>query len=336
MSHRGYLGVDFFFAISGFLITTLLVREFTKTGQISLGNFYARRALRILPLYYAVLGVYVATIWLTERGSTRGSGFFSHLPAYLTYTSNWFVDLAGGESVPFYFSWSLATEEQFYLLWPPILVIALRLSRGRTWLPVAAIVALLSVTIPVRSLSGSQNLLGTMVGSVPMSILLAALAALVAHNRAGFRALQGPFGASWSAPVIFALLVIGLVSGFPDWVIRVLMVAAVVSVGISETTAMHPFLRMRPLVFIGLISYGIYLMHMLCANVVREIVGRNFGIETFLTTSLLVVGVALFSFRYFETPLLRIKRRFEIPDGVVNGQLVVPSGGHVEVPTPRG
>jgi peptidoglycan/LPS O-acetylase OafA/YrhL len=109
---RGYLGVSLFFAISGFLITTLL-REQDTHGQISLGRFYARRSLRIFPLYYAVLGIYVLLVVFAEKGVEERAEFFANLPSFLTYTSNWFVTLEPDKRIIFYFAWSLATEEQF-------------------------------------------------------------------------------------------------------------------------------------------------------------------------------------------------------------------------------
>lgn len=117
LSRRGHHGVTLFFAISGFLITTLLLREKQRLGDISLRKFYMRRSLRIFPLYYTVLLIYIALVAAMERGTHAGREFWGNLPAYATYTSNWFVDLKG-ERVIFYFAWSLATEEQFYLVWP--------------------------------------------------------------------------------------------------------------------------------------------------------------------------------------------------------------------------
>src|SRR3954465_11721542 len=86
---RGAEGVTLFFAISGFLITTLLLRE----GTIDLKGFYWRRTLRIFPLYYTVLAAYVVLTLLFEHGE-RGREFFQNLPWFLTYTSNLFIDLA--------------------------------------------------------------------------------------------------------------------------------------------------------------------------------------------------------------------------------------------------
>lgn len=114
MSARGFVGVDAFFVLSGFLIVTLLLRERDRHGQISLRNFYVRRSLRIFPLYYGVLLGLSVLLWLRPGFSLAGS-FWSDLPALLTYTANW-VGITGLLSV----TWSLAAEEQFYLLWPPV------------------------------------------------------------------------------------------------------------------------------------------------------------------------------------------------------------------------
>lgn len=114
----GNLGVNLFFVISGFLITTLLLREKLKYSAISLKCFYVRRALRIFPLYFTVVLVYVLVVYLAEGKSRYAQVFWGNLPYFLTYTSNWFVDLNSGPKVIFYFAWSLAAEEQFYSTWP--------------------------------------------------------------------------------------------------------------------------------------------------------------------------------------------------------------------------
>ncbi len=117
LSGQGRHGVTLFFAISGFLITTLLLREQDKLGYFSLRKFYARRSLRIFPLYYSVLLLYIVGVLITDQGEDYERQFWSNLPAFATYTTNWFVAL-DSDRVIFYFAWSLATEEQFYLTWP--------------------------------------------------------------------------------------------------------------------------------------------------------------------------------------------------------------------------
>ncbi len=116
MSRNGFLGVDAFFVLSGFLITVLLLREQAAHGSISLRQFYVRRALRIFPLYYAVLAL-LALYFLTVKHSTQGQAFLQALPYHLTFLSNW-VPVDSLMAI----TWSLSSEEQFYLLWPPLLV----------------------------------------------------------------------------------------------------------------------------------------------------------------------------------------------------------------------
>src|SRR5260370_33896587 len=139
---KSYLGVELFFTVSGFLITTLLLRELRENGRISLPNFYARRTLRIFPLYYTVLALYVLMVWRLEPNSPAGQQFFRNLPAFLTYTYNWIhtEDLHGPNRIIFFFAWSLATEEQFYLLWPWVVRFA------RKWqTPVLILIAVLLI-----------------------------------------------------------------------------------------------------------------------------------------------------------------------------------------------
>ena len=131
-SARGYLGVDLFFVLSGFLITTLLLRERDDTGRIHLGRFYVRRSLRIFPLYYGVLAA-LTGLFLVRPDLAMARPFFEDLPYLATYTSNW---VPAGTILAI--TWSLAAEEQFYLVWPPLLR---TLGGGAYWL-VGAVIAL--------------------------------------------------------------------------------------------------------------------------------------------------------------------------------------------------
>lgn len=135
---RGSYGVQIFFAISGMLITTLVLDERRRTGRIDLKAFYRRRTARIFPLYYLVLGLYCLLVWATQHGPDA-EAFWNNLPAFATYTANWAVDhRADGGRVIFLFAWSLAVEEQFYLVWPSALV----------WLKRWAPIALLGAVVP--------------------------------------------------------------------------------------------------------------------------------------------------------------------------------------------
>lgn len=306
--NQGYRGVDFFFAISGFLITTLLLRERDQQGRVSLRNFYIRRFLRIFPLYYAVLALYCLLAALTLSGTGKGERFWANLPAFLTYTSNWFVGLHHGEPVTFYFAWSLATEEQFYLFWPPLLVLLLSRARQR-WIPGLAAVLLVGVQIVASTVDG-PSLPVRILSSLAPAILLGAAAALLLHFPAGFQAVHWMAAPRASAPFLGALLLVVMFLDLPTWAVQVVMVALVVSLCIREDTVLHPMLRLRPLAFVGGISYGMYLMHMLAANLVRKVAGHDRGIDVFLLSTLVVIGAAYVSFRFFESPLLHQAGRF--------------------------
>ena len=137
---QGFYGVQVFFVVSGFLITTLLLREMEKYGTISLRDFYIRRALRIWPLYYAVLGIYVVNALVFERGTQRAASFLHYLPSFATFTYTWFLS-ANWPGGMFNLAWTLSTEEQFYFFWP----VVLRILRG-IW-SAAVIVGLIALKL---------------------------------------------------------------------------------------------------------------------------------------------------------------------------------------------
>lgn len=308
--NQGNRGVDLFFAISGFLVTTLLLRERRRTGQISLRDFYMRRTLRIFPLYYAVLLLYVVLVFATLRGTPKGAEFWSNLPAFASYTSNWFVSIDNGAAhgVTFYFAWSLATEEQFYLFWPSLMVLLYWKTRSDAVL-VAAPLALLGIQIVAATLGGG-TLAGTILASLAPAILLGVVFAVLLDNRAAYAVLYRILGHRAAAPIALALLLLLLQVGAPLLASRFVMAVLVAAVCIREDTWLHPILTWRPAVFVGTISYGIYLMHMLAANAVRKVVGHDFGLDVFAGATLLVIVMAALSFRYFESPLLALKKRF--------------------------
>lgn len=299
MHHRGglwglgALGVELFFAISGFLITSLLLRERRATGHISLPQFYLRRSLRIFPLYYAVLLAYVLLVGVLERSSEAGEGFWRNLPFYATYTSNWAVETSGSRVI-FYFAWSLACEEQFYLLWPGVV------ARTRPWGAAAAMAALL---VALQLAPKGVALAGP--------ICLGCLAALAIDDRSGFDLAYRVLGRRWSAPATAAALALALALSLPLLVVGAAMTALVVACTIRPDHGLALPLQWRPLRFVGEVSYGIYLFHMLAVNAVRRLVPHDDRLVLALAFPL-VIAVAGASHRWFERPVLRLKDRFRV------------------------
>ena len=303
----GHEGVQLFFAISGFLITTLLLRERAATGDISLRGFYARRVLRIFPLYYTVLLVYVLLMLAARRGSAP---FWHNLPYFLSYTSNWFVPT----SAVFGFSWSLSTEEQFYCFWPWC----------EKYLPgkraIGAMLGIIAGAMVIRARWSAVwipngSFVRTVGTHIALPICLGVLLAHLLHERRGFNAAFRLFGhpASPLASVTAACLVIQY--RLPALMDALALTAVVASCVVRERHWLTPALWSRPFVHLGKISYGAYLLHGIAYNVV-EAAGNRVGLDRhglveFAATVLLTMGLATVSFQYYESFFLGLKKRFE-------------------------
>jgi peptidoglycan/LPS O-acetylase OafA/YrhL len=312
-AQHGHQGVTLFFAISGFLITTLLLREHDRRGTIDLRAFYMRRALRIFPLYYAVLLLYVVLVFVMERHTAVGRAFFDNLPYFATYTSNWFVALDG--RTVFYFSWSLAAEEQFYLVWPPLLK-AVR-TRRRALAVAGSIVIALSLLDVLLPIAGTGLALLRFVHGVPLAIIVGVVAALLLHERKSFDACWSWLGGSrwhsvgWGIAALVCIVTPGI-NWFAGQAALALFVAACC---IREDHVLSGPLSRPFMVYLGAISYGLYLLHMLCRNVVAKVASLSGvtldGVSMFVLTFALAVVAAHFSFKHFESRFLRMKVRYE-------------------------
>jgi peptidoglycan/LPS O-acetylase OafA/YrhL len=298
------VGVDLSFAISGFVITTQLVREFARRGRIDVRRFYRRRTLRIFPLYFVVLGAYVLLVMATRLRTPAGEAFMHHLSAFATFTSNWFVPRNNSETI-FGFAWSLGTQEQFYLLWAPALLLCL--APGRWWRAGAVMLALVVIDQIVRHAINSTALPLTMLRSIATPICLGALWSLVLHSPTGFAVTNRVIGHRAATPVLLAMLTVAFAVAAPFGALEFLLAVLVATCCIREDHLAAPVLTARPAVFIGEISYGMYLLHMLGVNAVRPLVGEHFGIPVFMAGTVVTIGLAYCSYRWFETPILRYR-----------------------------
>ncbi|MGY4329957.1 peptidoglycan/LPS O-acetylase OafA/YrhL [Bradyrhizobium sp. LB7.2] len=145
----GHVGVDLFFVLSGFLITTILLKEFSTTGSINIGRFYIRRALRLFPALFSVVVFVLIHAWFT-MDRTEFTGTLKDLATVATYMWNWRIAVwlnpygLGGNGMLTHL-WSLSVEEQFYIFWPLMLLVVLKL---RASTPVLAAVLALGVFGP--------------------------------------------------------------------------------------------------------------------------------------------------------------------------------------------
>jgi peptidoglycan/LPS O-acetylase OafA/YrhL len=309
---QGFYGVQVFFVVSGFLITTLLLREMERYGTISLRDFYIRRALRIWPLYYAVLAIYVVNALIVERGTVRAASFLHYVPSFATFTYTWFIS-ANWPGGMFNLAWTLSAEEQFYFFWP----IVLRFLRG-IWSSVVLI------GIIALKLAADHHLTDRVlppgwlptriVLSIAIAICLGVLLAQALHRKRGFRVLYLVLGWKWSAPVMLVAMLACLAPARPPWLVAFVVTTALVGACVvREDNGLAWFLRLRPVAFIGTVSYGMYLLNSLCLHGVRAVlrpIGVEYPLVIFVITLGVTVAIAYLSHRYYESRFLALKERF--------------------------
>lgn len=299
---HGNVGVTIFFIISGFIITTLLLREEQATGQVRLGAFYLRRAFRILPLYYVMLAVYVVLIGILRVQA--GAGDLWHaLPYYLIYQN----DLISSDS-GFSITWSLAIEEKFYLLWP-LTFLAIGFRRFRRWrLPLTLF--LLLATAPFALAPGRASY-----PAIYVPILLGCLVAQLMHRPATYAALA-PLRNGFVAVALIVVAAAEVVMFEGDGnvhVIFALLAAAALPAFLTGPDALRVVFRSRILVYIGTRSYALYLVHRLAKGFIDRLIGPDGNLAEQLSRVLLIVALGLLLAevlrRTVEQPMIALGRR---------------------------
>jgi len=309
----GFLGVDAFFVLSGFLITGLLLAEWQRTGRVRLAAFWGRRARRLLPALLLVLvAVVTAARYLLspeELPALRLDAL-----AALGYVANWRMIFRGGDyfaqtapASPLQHTWSLGIEEQFYLLWPLLVVGMLRLRHARSALVALCVVgtgaaALWAATLyrpgqdPGRVYYGTDTRAG--------ALLVGCAIALLPRLRPG-RWLAALAGLALAAALVFA-------RGDSGWLYRggLTGIALAVGVGIAHLASAPAGLAARalalpPVAWVGQISYGLYLWHWpLFAALNADRTGLT-GVPLFGVRIAATVAIATASFYLVERPVRR-------------------------------
>lgn len=320
----GFLGVEVFFVISGYIITRALLAEREQRGRVSIGRFWARRARRLLPALFLLLaGV---TAWSALFAPGELAGLRRDIGAALVYVTNWDL-IAAGEN---YFAtwerpsllrhlWSLAVEEQFYLLWPPLLMGALAFGRRRGALALivagaaASALAMAALHEPgggvARIYYGTDTRASGLLIGAALAFVWSAPAAVARERGRALAegtglALLG--GAALGALTAFTLLLDGgaafLYRG--GFALTGLATAALI---VAATHARSPFARLlalRPLPWLGLRSYGIYLWHWPVMALSRPGVDVPLdGAALFALQAAVTLALAEASYRWVETPI---------------------------------
>ncbi len=270
----GFVGVDVFFVLSGFLITGLLAREVARTGRVRIGNFWARRVKRLLPASATVLAfsALVTYIWLPI---TQRQDFGGDIISAALYVVNWrladrsvdyLAEDIGASPVQHY--WSLSVEEQFYVIWPLLMVIVALVAAKRWKLGAFGVLGLVTVASFAYSVQQSHSNPGTAffvsttrIWELGIGALLALSAVRVGRLPGVLRAIGGWVGI---AAIAYATLFFDGTTTWPgvNALVPTLGAALMIASGITAAPySPQRLLSVRPMVWIGGLSYSIYLWH---------------------------------------------------------------------------
>jgi peptidoglycan/LPS O-acetylase OafA/YrhL len=319
--YAGGLGVDIFFVLSGYLITAILVSEFSASGRISLKKFYARRALRILPaviLLLLALNIFVAITQPREEAATLR---WDSLGA-LFYIANW-LRAFGHDIGILGHLWSLSIEEQFYFFWP--ITLAFLLSRNLSPNKIVLLIGLAVLLVNadriyiyrgIESFNRIYNGLDTRADALLIGCALGLSGYGILPRRVF--ALPGLIGAGFVGYVLFRSypvranlqVLFGLTIGGSLFAVGVaLSLAAVLS---NPQSIFAKLLRLPPLVWTGRLSYGLYLWHY---PIFTFVAGWLPGLTPLGSMALKICGTflsATLSYYFLERPCLNLKRKFSV------------------------
>ena len=300
----GFIGVDVFFVISGYLITSILIEQI-YSDRFSLLDFYDRRARRILPALMVVLLFTTVMSWIFLPNEELRDYFKSVSGAALFYSNFVFldqIDYFGTDSAykPLLHTWSLAVEEQFYIIFPLMLLVGLRIFRNQLWMFVlffAVVSFLLSVTLTNVNPNASFYLLHTRFWEL-------AIGAIIAIGF-GQRDLNGPDWLGWLGIFLIVLSSVFISSKYPfPGAIALIptLGAAFVLIGARNGNSSARFLSFRIFVGLGLVSYSAYLWHHPLLVFGRRLFLQEMPNLVTLSIIVLSIACAYLSWKFIEQP----------------------------------
>jgi peptidoglycan/LPS O-acetylase OafA/YrhL len=317
----GDRAVTLFFALSGLLITALALREEDKEGRISLGAFFLRRSFRLFPLYYLILAVYVGYVLVLGRGDADQRACLSEaLPWYALYFQEvpfFRLVVQAQRDLPFFQTWSLGVEEKFYIFWPLLAFVLWGARRQIRMAGTVCFVGGLTIGLPLLALAGHVQLARYLTSY--QAILAGCLLGLLLHQQASYEWLGELARWGGGLPALFLLVALHAAStltGWPGIVVSVAypLAAIMVFAGLVRGEGpLAPLFRWSPLVAVGKLSYGVYLVHLLAMAAVYKLfpVG-SWTVAGSVLAYLMVAGlsVVIAAVLHFavEAPLIRVGR----------------------------
>ena len=319
VAHFGFVmvpgahGVMTFFVLSGFLITWLLLRESEQTGSVSLSGFYKRRTLRIFPAFYFYWLTLVLLLIVT-----RHTVLWSHALSALSYTSNYYLALTGDPNNGFSHTWSLAIEEQFYLLWPVIFIAFRKNLRRMTTLLICIILATwVYRAVLCLGFAIDQGYIQSAFDTRFDALMVGCMIAVLLKRNAIPSFWRGVTSSSMLPLATIALLMISVYAGevyiarYRD-VVGFAIEPLLVGIFIVQMIALSSrkgwsWLESRPVRFLGRISYSLYLYQQLTLYSTRKALSGFPVIVQFVGVIAVTVIAATLSHYFVERPFLKMK-----------------------------
>lgn len=307
IASNGWMGVDLFFVLSGFLITGVLID--TKRSEDYFKNFYIRRCLRIWPLYYSAL-VFMLVIVPLLRPSEYQFEFgprSSPWWAFPLFLQNFLVPIPTAATGLLGVTWSLAVEEQFYLVWPLVVRFCSEAQLRKIALGVIIVSPALRYYLSLLGVNIYSNTFCRLDG-----LMAGAILAMAARSK-GFAPARFVAGA-WVTFLVSTSLALTIDVVHARWIVLSFVVLASVSfiylALFSKQRWLQAFLSNRVLAYIGTISYGIYLLEKLPLDAVKAVHLEKYPLLSFSIASAATFALAVTSWNLLEKPFLRLKRFF--------------------------
>jgi peptidoglycan/LPS O-acetylase OafA/YrhL len=322
VAQGGWIGVDVFFVLSGFLITALLLNERDANGRFAVSKFYVRRIVRLVPAYWAFLLILVvwAAIWrLGQFGS-----WSSEVVKSATYQLNFF-DINHYPQVGIGHTWSLAIEEQFYLVWPLLLLVGLKFMPRRAFmgLVVVGIVGSFLATVVMAHHGVSYRRLYYGLDTNALPLLVGCLAGFLYTS--GYGRNVSPRLSALTPFVTMVALALFLLSvpeqsewayEGPIQLVSLLTAATLIAILLNPNSWVVRILAHPRIVFVGLISYSLYLWNPFAMLIARNLAPGTVGRALHLLLGLILTfAFGLASYYLVERSGLRLKERFEVYRG---------------------
>jgi peptidoglycan/LPS O-acetylase OafA/YrhL len=321
----GFIGVNTFFVLSGFLITSLLIEEWDAHKRVSLQRFYARRALRLLPAFVVMLGAFALFAFLTHPHRRAMQEMFEAMRAFFYFT-NWARIYDIGHNLWLTHVWSLSIEEQFYLLWPALLIFLLSRNRRSSLLSWIGLGIFLSVTFRIAIyVAGIDSYDGRLIPGVLDRLTMgldtradALLSGCFVGVAVSFKLLpknrrfRNALGVSLVGSVL-ALVILGICRMAAPWMVIIGWLVASASAAViilylvcAPQGVAHRFFESSGFVWLGKISYGLYIWHF---PILKALQQHHLPWKHLAYLGPVFV-IAIASYYVIERPCLRVKKRY--------------------------